>query len=108
MKKIFKKFFSKDRINLISEDLSSKDLYVLEIGIHKGDFSKQLAHNLMRAIIVDFTEGEDEKVLLQLLEDNTIDNMIDLIVDATKGKLDINNVANVSVGCFTRCMPYLC
>ena len=46
MKKIFKKFFSKDRINLISENLSPKDLYVLEIGVHKGDFSKKLAHNL--------------------------------------------------------------
>ena len=74
----------------------------------KGTDKKQLAHNLIHAIIVDFTEGEDEKVLLQLLKDNTIDNIIDLIVDATKGKLDINNVANVSVGCFTRCMPYLC
>ena len=46
MKKIFKRFFSKDRINVISENLSSKDLYVLEIGIHKGDFSKQLAQHL--------------------------------------------------------------
>ena len=63
MKKIFKKFFSKDRINLISENLSSKDLYVLEIGIHKGDFSKQLAHNLQpkKLILVDpWIAFEDE------------------------------------------------
>ena len=55
MKKIFKKFFSIDRINLISENLSSKDLYVLEIGVHKGDFSKQLANNLdpKKLILVD-------------------------------------------------------
>ena len=64
MKKIFKKFFSKDRINLISENLSSKDLYVLEIGVHKGDFSKQLANNLdpKKLILVDPWIAYDDKV----------------------------------------------
>ena len=64
MKKIFKKFFSKDRINLISENLSSKDLYVLEIGVHKGDFSKQLANNLdpKKLILVDPWIAYDDEV----------------------------------------------
>jgi len=64
MKKIFKKFFSKDRINLISENLSSKDLYVLEIGVHKGDFSKQLAHNLdpKKLILVDPWIAYDDEI----------------------------------------------
>ena len=64
MKKIFKKFFSKDRINLISENLSSKDLYVLEIGVHKGDFSKQLSHNLdpKKLILVDPWIAYDDKI----------------------------------------------
>tara|TARA_B100001057_G_scaffold484881_1_gene563670 strand:+ start:476 stop:1072 length:597 start_codon:yes stop_codon:yes gene_type:complete len=55
MKKIFKKFFSKNRINLILENLSNEDLHVLEIGIHKGDFSKQLAKQLKpkKLILVD-------------------------------------------------------
>ena len=55
MKKILKKFFSKNRINLILENLSNKDLHVLEIGIHKGDFSKQLAKQLKpkKLILVD-------------------------------------------------------
>ena len=64
MKKIFKKFFSIDRINLISENLSSKDLYVLEIGVHKGDFSKQLANNLdpKKLILVDPWIAYDDEV----------------------------------------------
>ena len=64
MKKIFKKFFSKDRINLISENLSSKDLYVLEIGVHKGDFSKQLSHNLhpKKLILVDPWIAYDDEI----------------------------------------------
>ena len=55
MKKIFKKLFSKNRINLILENLSNKDLHALEIGIHKGDFSKQLAKQLRpkKLILVD-------------------------------------------------------
>ena len=64
MKKIFKKFFSIDRINLISENLSSKDLYVLEIGVHKGDFSKQLANNFdpKKLILVDPWIAYDDEV----------------------------------------------
>ena len=64
MKKIFKKFFSKDRINVISENLSSKDLYVLEIGIHKGDFSKQLAQHLQpkKLILVDPWIAYDDEI----------------------------------------------
>ena len=64
MKKIFKKFFSKDRINLISENLSYKDLYVLEIGVHKGDFSKQLANSLdpKKLILVDPWIAYDDEV----------------------------------------------
>tara|TARA_B110001450_G_scaffold191587_4_gene179779 strand:+ start:721 stop:1176 length:456 start_codon:yes stop_codon:yes gene_type:complete len=73
----------------------------------KGSEQKELALKLIRAVFVDFTDGEDERVLVQLLEDGTISNMIDLIVDATKGKLDINTVALVSSGCINSCLPYL-
>ena len=73
----------------------------------KGAEQKEMALKLIRAIVVDFTNGEDEKVLRQLLDDGTISNMIDLIVDATRGKLNINTITNVGVGCFNRCIPYL-
>ena len=72
----------------------------------KGVEQKELALKLMRALIVDLTEGEDELVLLKLLDDNTIGNMIDLIVDASKGKLDINTAAKVTTGCIKHCVPY--
>merc|ERR1711918_191971 len=67
--------------------------YVMEIVEEtplKGVEQKQLSIKLIREIIKDLTDGEDEKVLLKLLDDGTISNMIDLIVDATKGKLNIN------------------
>ena len=42
MKKIFKKLFAKNRIDLIKQNLKVKNPNILEIGIHRGDFSKQL------------------------------------------------------------------
>lgn len=74
----------------------------------KGSKQKEMALKLIRALIVDFTDAEDERVLLQLLDDGTIGNMIDLIVDATRGRLDINTAVQVTTGCLNRCLPYLC
>jgi len=74
----------------------------------KGSEQKEMALKLIRALIIDFTDAEDERVLLQLLDDGTIGNMIDLIVDATKGRLDINTAVKVTTGCLNRCLPYLC
>ena len=73
----------------------------------KGAEQKEMALKLIRALVVDLTEGADEEVLLKLLDDGTISNMIDLIVDATRGKLNINAVATVGAGCFNNCFPYL-
>ena len=55
MKKIFKKLFSKSRIDLIQKYLSVKNPVILEIGIHKGDFSEQLLRKLnpKKLILVD-------------------------------------------------------
>jgi AAA15 family ATPase/GTPase len=74
----------------------------------KGSEQKEMALKLIRALIIDFTDAEDERVLLQLLDDGTIGNMIDLIVDATRGRLDINTAVQVTTGCLNRCLPYLC
>ena len=72
----------------------------------KGLEQKELALKLMRELIIDFTEHEDEKVLLDLLDNGTMGNLIDLISDATKGKLNINSIINVSKGCISSCIPY--
>tara|TARA_B110001450_G_scaffold73943_2_gene70345 strand:+ start:744 stop:1166 length:423 start_codon:yes stop_codon:yes gene_type:complete len=74
----------------------------------KGPEQKEIALKLIKALIIDLTENEDEKVLLDLLNDGTIGNLIDLIVDVSKGKININKISSVSLGCFKRCYPYLC
>jgi hypothetical protein len=74
----------------------------------KGPEQKEIALKLIKALIIDLTENEDEKVLLDLLNDGTIANFMDLIVDVSKGKININKISKVSIGCFKRCYPYLC
>ena len=72
----------------------------------KGTEQKEIALKLIRALVIDLTEGADEEVLLKLLDDNTVSNLIDVIVDATKGKLNINAVTKVGSGCVNTCVPY--
>tara|TARA_B100001741_G_C16472545_1_gene560801 strand:+ start:696 stop:1103 length:408 start_codon:yes stop_codon:yes gene_type:complete len=104
----------KEKTSVISIRSSTLHLvikYVMELVEEtplKGNEQKELGLQLIKAIIVDLTDGEDEKVLLKLLEDGTIGNMIDLIVDATRGRLDVNSAVNVTTGCLKRCIPYLC
>ena len=55
MKKLFKLLFSINRIDLIKQNLKVRNPSILEIGIHKGDFSKQLITNFdpNKLILVD-------------------------------------------------------
>jgi hypothetical protein len=74
----------------------------------KGIEQKEIALKLIRELIIDLTEHEDEEFLLKLLNDGTIGNLIDLITDVSKGKLNINKVLAVSKGCLRRGVPYFC
>ena len=73
----------------------------------KGTEQKEFALKVIRNLFMDLTEGEDELVLLKLLDDGSISNIIDLIVDASRGKLNINTVIETSVSCASTCIPYL-
>ena len=73
----------------------------------QGTEQKEMSLKLIRELIIDLTDNEDEEILLKLLDNGSISNMIDLIVDATKGKLNINSLAETSVGCFSIFLPYL-
>ena len=72
----------------------------------KGVEKKEFALKVMRELFKDLTEGEDEIVLLKLLDDGSISNIIDLVVDATNGKLNINATIDTAVHCATTCLPY--
>lgn len=64
MKKIFKKLFSVNRIDLISKYLNSSNSLILEIGVHRGVFSKELLKNFnpKKLVLVDPWLAFDEVV----------------------------------------------
>ena len=110
--------FFKKSLNVIKEKISVVDIrastihliikYVIEELDNselKGAEKKEIALKLIREIIKDLTDGEDEKKLITMLDDGTISNLIDLIIDATKGKLNVNIIAETSISCIAKCLP---
>ena len=72
----------------------------------KGEEQKKMCLRIFRSLIMELTDGDKEEVLLQLLNDGTISNLIELIVDASKGKLNINTAVATSIGCANSCFTY--
>lgn len=75
----------------------------------KGIEQKELAVSLIKELVNAQTDNDDTKAAMLILLDNgTIGNMIDLIIDATKGKLDVNKLKRFGFNCFTVCFPVFC
>ena len=85
---------------LISNSMELVEKYPELSGIEK----KKIVLDVLKQIIINKVKNEDQKITLLQFLDEIIPDMIDLIIDATKGKLDINNVSHIAVGCFGRCI----
>lgn len=73
---------------------------VVELTQVKGSAQRELAIKLVRHIVVDAPISDDkEKLLLEMIDQGILANTIELIVDATKGELDINAAIAVATGC---------
>lgn len=103
----------KDKINNIDIRPSTIHLVLKYVMEHiektpiKGVKQKHLTLKVIRELIIDLTNGEDERILLLLIDDGTIGNLIDLIVDVSKGKIDINNVIDTAQITYS-CLPHFC
>ena len=65
----------------------------------KGSEQKDLALKILRQLFIDFTDDDIESTLINLLDSGTIGNLIDLIVDASKGKINVNKIIDTTVTC---------
>jgi len=73
---------------------------IVELTQLKGPEQRELATGLIRQIIVDAPVSDtEEKLLLDMVDHGVVGNTIDLIADASKGRLEVNAVAEVAVGC---------
>lgn len=75
----------------------------------KGEEQKQLALRVLMELVKAADLPEEHMTLIKsLLDGGLMSNTIDLIVDATKGNLDVNKATEVAKGCFARCFGVFC
>lgn len=73
---------------------------VVELTKLKGEEQRELAIKLIRQVIVDAPISDDkEKLLLDMIDQNVVASTIDLIVAASRGQLEINQVTEVVTKC---------
>jgi hypothetical protein len=65
----------------------------------KGDTKKELAILIMTDLVETIPQGGEKEFILELLHNGTISNMIDLVVLASRGEVNINKVIAVSSNC---------
>mgnify|MGYP001400579054 FL=1 len=70
----------------------------------KGIDQKKLALAIIQDIISEIKNEDEKKRLEELLHNNTISNIIELIVDATKGKINVNNISLIAGNCIEKCL----
>jgi hypothetical protein len=65
-----------------------------------SDKKKQLALNLIDAFIINSKLQPDQKTLCLSILDTTLSDTIDLIIDASRGKININQLKTTTTNCF--------
>ena len=73
---------------------------VVEISELKGVEQRKMALSLVRKVVVDApVSDEKEKLMLDMIDQGVLGNTIDLVIDATKGEININKAVKVATGC---------
>ena len=74
----------------------------------KGEEQKVFALKVMKSLVEELPEDNPEKILLlESLKSGSVDGMIELVVAASKNKLTINHVVNVSKVCLPDLFKYI-
>ena len=72
----------------------------VEVTELKGEAKKDLAIKLVRQIVEEAPiSDEKEKLLLDMIDQKVLHGMVDLVVEAKEGKIDINALKQVGTGC---------
>ena len=71
----------------------------------KGIEQNSLVTKIVRQIVVDAPISDNkEKLLLDLIDEQIMGDVVDLVVSASKGQLEINATAQVAANC---CLAFL-
>jgi hypothetical protein len=87
-------------------------MVIVEQTNESGKNKKDFVVRMIAKIVSDCTDltiisAEMKLEILNMLYSPLFDDTIKLVVDASKGALDLNKVQEVAVGCFSRCWAFL-
>jgi archaellum biogenesis ATPase FlaH len=74
-----------------------------------GNKKKEFVINLLKEVVMKNNDisPEDKLQALHLIMGNIVSDSIDFLIDASKGKFDVNKIENiaqeVAISCFARC-----
>jgi nucleotide-binding universal stress UspA family protein len=75
----------------------------------KGKEQKELALSILGKIVEESDLEDSSKAICNIMiEEGIVGNTIDLVVDASRGKLNINQAADVAVGCIGALVQMFC
>lgn len=75
----------------------------------KGKEQKELALSILSKIVEESgLEEADKSVCKLMIEEGIVGSTIDLVVDASRGNLNINQAADVAVGCIGSLIQIFC
>jgi hypothetical protein len=81
---------------------------LVELTNLKGAEQKQMVIDIIRKIVKESNLSvENESICLDFIESGTLSQTIDIIVDATKGRLSINKPASLIKRVLACCLPFL-
>ena len=94
---------SKQNIDVTPETISNIvgiAMEIVEASHLKGEDQKKLVNEIIRKIVTDAPiNDEKEKLLLDMIDSGVVSHMIDLVVSATKGELNVNAAKKAASGC---------
>lgn len=82
--------------NIIQYGIEQTEL----ISLHKTD-KKTMCMNIIKTTIDNLDDNDYKLFLIACYENNTISDMVDLVIDASKGKINVNKKINLLLGCLS-------
>ena len=74
----------------------------------KGKDQMNYALLIISDLVNELEDGHEKTLLIEMLDNGSIRDTIELVVDASKGNLKINKVAEVAAdGCLGPCFKYV-
>ncbi len=104
LKKLHSKFGNQQITMQSTIKLVRFSMEIVELTEVKGEEQKMLAIALTRKIVVDAPMEDNKKeAVLEMIDNGTVDETIELVVSATRGELTINQVQS----CAKKSLPSL-